>query len=315
MVSRSKKRRRAAVIRVSDDESMEENKKDDNTEDKSDGDDDFVVDDQEDEKAGPSQSQRAMSEEEEKRIVGNLCREFLFRHSTKEPVTQKMLNEKVFQYSGNLSYREKERLKNLAMEKLNTLFGYELVSLSEVFLRQASTAQKRDRRRPAKQYILKSAPCARPEAIAESNIANEAGAPDRAFILFVLGLILANGNGGMISEHTLWRYLDTVGLNKDLKFHEQFGDMKEQIKLLLKQKYIRQENLKVSRGGGEEAAVKKFYLRGPRADLECSEADVFEAMHAVMGEPVDQTMLKTLQDRQEEEMARNTQRERESQRR
>ncbi|XP_024396132.1 uncharacterized protein [Physcomitrium patens] len=131
-----------------------------------------------------------------------------------------------------------------AQARLKSIFGLEMV---EVHLsRQTKASKNAASQAPAgdvKVYVLKSLV---PEELAKRFIETKDIAAPMGFAVVVVGVLQLAGD--KVPEGTLWTQLKRMGIDEFDNSHPVFGNIKENIQTLVKQRYIRKEKVSSSEG-------------------------------------------------------------------
>jgi len=124
-----------------------------------------------------------------------------------------------------------------AQKKFATIFGYEMKELqrsrptksNNVRSSQQSTTE-------SKSYILKSM---LPEELRTKLVDNKETSHFLGLTFAIVGIVQLAG--GKIPEDALWQYLRRLGLDEHDEKHPQFGNVKQAIETIVKQRYIQKE--------------------------------------------------------------------------
>ncbi|KAG0567856.1 hypothetical protein M758_7G109200 [Ceratodon purpureus] len=131
-----------------------------------------------------------------------------------------------------------------AQAKLKAIFGLEMVELH--LTRQSKGNKNSASQAPAgdvKVYVLKSLVS---EERCKKYIETKATAAPMGFAVVVVGILQLAGD--RVPEETLWTQLKRMGINEFDNSHPMFGNIKEAITTLVKQRYIRKEKVSSSEG-------------------------------------------------------------------
>jgi len=192
-----------------------------------------------------------LSEEVWMELVARVVRHVVFKSQRNcAPITRPELNQAVL---------EDTRLKELgrkglaalviavAQYKLLDAFGLEMKEVSRVRPRHAANA---DRKKAltgdaeVKVFILRSA--LPPQLRRFAQLPREDSSRALAFV--VANLVKLAGDS--LGEDALWKYLGELGIKKGMRDHPAFGDVEEELKKLVRQRYLIKE--KCAQGVGEE---------------------------------------------------------------
>lgn len=148
-----------------------------------------------------------------------------------------------------------------AQAKLKAIFGLEMV---ELHLARQTKGNRNSASQAApsgdvKVYVLKSLV---PEEKCKKYIETPVTAAPMGFAVVVVSVLQLAGD--RVSEETLWTQLRRMGINEFDNSHPLFGNIKEAINTLVKQRYVRKEKVSSSDGDtwvydlAERALVERF---------------------------------------------------------
>jgi len=215
-----------------------------------------------------------MSVADRDRIAADIVRYLLAADYKKHPIKQQDIKKHVLKdYS-----RAFNGLMKMAVEKLNTIFGIEVVE-TEIGKQKA--------------YILINA------------LDNKYDAPHQTWppevdanmglVMVILSVIFMKGN--TLSEEDLFDLLNRLGITADHP-HETFGDIKQ----LIMMDFVRQGYLEVERVQGSDPPVHVFRW-GPRAKAETSKRHAMDFICQVFDEDSPQRWAAQLHDIQQSQAA------------
>jgi len=182
-------------------------------------------------------SQADISTEERDKLVAEMMRYMLFKlhQHPGVPVKREELAQLVTK-----NYRQRNLpavVITQAQKKFATIFGYEMKELqrsrptksNNVRSSQQSTTE-------SKSYILKSM---LPEELRTKLVDNKETSHFLGLTFAIVGIVQLAG--GKIPEDALWQYLRRLGLDEHDEKHPQFGNVKQAIETIVKQRYIQKE--------------------------------------------------------------------------
>lgn len=126
-----------------------------------------------------------------------------------------------------------------AQVKLKDIFGLEMVEIH--YARQSKGSKNSASQAPTpdvKVYVLKSTV---PEDLCKKFIETSDTAAPLGFAVVVVGILQLAGD--RVPEDTLWTQLRRMGINEVDTSHPVFGNIREAIQTLVKQRYIRKEKV------------------------------------------------------------------------
>lgn len=182
-------------------------------------------------------SQADISTEERDKLVAEMMRYMLFKlhQHPGVPVKREELSQLVTK-----NYRQRNLpavVITQAQKKFATIFGYEMKELqrsrptksNNVRSSQQSTTE-------SKSYILKSM---LPEELRTKLVDSKETSHFLGLTFAIVGIVQLAG--GKIPEDSLWQYLRQLGLDEHDEKHPQFGNVKQAIETIVKQRYIQKE--------------------------------------------------------------------------
>lgn len=231
-----------------------------------------------DDDVAPSQSQASQRSasssgqaEGKEQLLGNVMRLILFKHTKKLPVRHAELTSEIKKrgVAKDIIAEAKSRFQNI--------FGYDLCELPSWARSQAPGAKK-----TAGVYILLNNS---KEADDKETMLQPAEGEYEHLGMTMTVLAIIQLNKGEIKEGALLQHLSDLGLDKTTATTT--------IKTLISQMYIVKERPAATAGEDEHEYI---FTRGARAEMECSEADVFTWIaKGVMGDEVNDVALKHYQ--------------------
>uniref|UniRef100_A0A0D6R228 MAGE domain-containing protein n=1 Tax=Araucaria cunninghamii TaxID=56994 RepID=A0A0D6R228_ARACU len=193
---------------------------------------------------GENLSQADVSVEEQDKLVAEMMRYMLFKNHQHPgvPVKREELTQLVTK-----NYRQRN-LPNLvitqAQKKFASIFGYEMKELQRSRpSRNNSVRSSQQSTTEAKSYILKSM---LPEEL-RTRFVEDKGSSQLLGLTFVVVGILQLA-GGKIPEDTLWQHLRRLGLDEHDEGHPVFGNVKQAMETIAKQRYIQKEKVSGQEG-------------------------------------------------------------------
>ncbi|KAF2881550.1 hypothetical protein ILUMI_24626 [Ignelater luminosus] len=197
-----------------------------------------------------SKSQKTVENVEE--LVNNCVRYVLYRAGNNLPIRKPDLQKNVLQHVG----RSFDQILDKVTQILKNVYGYDLYLSDDT----SST----------KQYLVSTALPYKPDLVGFNTNANEdqnAVPPDvnKILILLVLTHIFMSNNN--INEASLFAFLRSVKIDPDEK-HELFGNVKDFMSTMVKQKYLSTEVDEITR--------RTIYSWGPRAEHEISKHEILK---------------------------------------
>eukprot|EP00252_Welwitschia_mirabilis_P021710 TRINITY_DN5646_c0_g1_i1.p1 TRINITY_DN5646_c0_g1~~TRINITY_DN5646_c0_g1_i1.p1 ORF type:complete len:238 (-),score=45.57 TRINITY_DN5646_c0_g1_i1:313-1026(-) len=188
---------------------------------------------------GLAQSQYDISSEECDKLVADVMRFMLFKNHQHPgvPVRREELTQIITK-----TYKQRNlpsEIISQAQKKFASIFGYEMKEL------QRSRTPKNNQIRSSqsnivesKLYILKSM---LPEELRTKFVEDKNNSQFLGLTVVVLSILhLA---GGKLQEDTLWQYLSRFGLNEQDECHPDFGNVKQALETITKQKFIQRNKV------------------------------------------------------------------------
>ncbi|XP_057865976.2 uncharacterized protein LOC131073519 [Cryptomeria japonica] len=184
-------------------------------------------------------SQVNVSAEERDKLVAEMMRFMLFKNHQHPgvPVRREELTQIVTK-----NYRQRN-LPNLvinqAQKKFASIFGYEMKELQRSRSSKDNLARgSQQSTTEVKSYVLKSM---LKEELRTRFVEDKDSSQLLGLTFVVVGILQLSG--GKIPEETLWQHLRRLGLDEHEERHPVFGNVKQAIETITKQRYIQRERL------------------------------------------------------------------------
>ncbi|KAJ7530954.1 hypothetical protein O6H91_14G026100 [Diphasiastrum complanatum] len=180
-----------------------------------------------------------VSREEFDALVAEMVRFMLFKNHQQAGVPVK--REELAQL-GCKNYKHRFLVGQVikeAQRKLRTIFGMEMKELIRV--RQPTVTRGRANSQAVtevKTYILRSTV---PEALRMKYVDSPEASAISSLALIVVGIIQLAGDS--ISEENLWLHLQRLGIKEHDDKHPVFGNIKQSVEMIAKQRYIQKERM------------------------------------------------------------------------
>ncbi|KAL2645080.1 hypothetical protein R1flu_012667 [Riccia fluitans] len=193
-----------------------------------------------------TQTQAILSDEETKKLVAEVMRYMLFKNYQQPgvPVSRVDLVSLITK-----NYKQRylpSHVIVMAQKKLADVFGLEMKELCRI-RSQTKTGRGSliDRQAETKEYVLRSKV---PADLRKEYIDTPESAALNSFAATVIGIIKCAGE--KCPEEVLWQNLKRLNIREDDTNHPTFGNVKNTVETLTKQRYIQKEKLTTAEGDG-----------------------------------------------------------------
>jgi len=184
-------------------------------------------------------SQADISTEERDKLVAEMMRCMLFKihQHPGVPVRREELTQLVTK-----NYRQRNLpavVITQAQKKFASIFGYEMKELQRSRPSKSNNVRSSQQSMTdSKSYILKSM---LPEELRTKLVENKETSHFLGLTFAVVGIVQLAG--GKVPEDILWQYLRRLGLDEHDEKHPHFGNVKQAIETIIKQRYIQKDKV------------------------------------------------------------------------
>ncbi|KAL3698444.1 hypothetical protein R1sor_012520 [Riccia sorocarpa] len=189
---------------------------------------------------------QSLSSEETKKLVAEVMRHMLFKNY-QQPGVPVSRNELVGLITKN--YRTRllpSHVIGMAQKKLSEVFGLDMKEYNRLKSQtKTGRASLNDKQVEVKEYVLRSKV---PADLRKEFIETPESAALNALATIVVGIIKCAGD--KCPEEVLWQNLKRLDIREDDPNHAVFGNVKNAVENLAKQRYIQKEKLISGEGDG-----------------------------------------------------------------
>jgi hypothetical protein len=184
-------------------------------------------------------SQADISTEERDKLVAELMRYMLFKihQHPGVPVKREELTQLITK-----NYRQRNLpavVITQAQKKFASIFGYEMKELQRCRPSKSNNVRSSQQSTTdSKSYILKTM---LPEELRTKLVENKETSHFLGLTFVIVGIVQLAG--GKVPEDTLWQHLRRLGLDEHDEKHPHFGNVKQAIETIIKQRYIQKDKV------------------------------------------------------------------------
>nr|ABK24105.1 unknown [Picea sitchensis] len=184
-------------------------------------------------------SQADISTEERDKLVAELMRYMLFKihQHPGVPVKREELTQLITK-----NYRQRNLpavVITQAQKKFASIFGYEMKELQRSRPSKSNNVRSSQQSTTdSKSYILKTM---LPEELRTKLVENKETSHFLGLTFVIVGIVQLAG--GKVPEDTLWQHLRRLGLDEHDEKHPHFGNVKQAIETIIKQRYIQKDKV------------------------------------------------------------------------
>ncbi|KAG6545055.1 hypothetical protein Mapa_013749 [Marchantia paleacea] len=192
-----------------------------------------------------AQTQAVLSDEETNKLVAEVMRHMLFKNYQQPGVPVSRV-----ELTGIITKTYKQRylsshVISIAQKKLLDIFGLEMKEYNRLRSLTKTGRGINEKQVETKEYVLKSVI---PADLRKQYIDTRESAATYSLATVVIGIIKSSGE--KCPEEVLWQNLKRLDIREDDMHHPTFGNVKNTVELLAKQRYIQKEKLNSSEGDG-----------------------------------------------------------------